>query len=142
LGVEVEVQTLPQEDISPMIQNNKSYDMILFGQNLGGNRDLYPFWHSSQIATGFNLSLFDNREVDYLLEEVRLSTDSRKRKESREQAVALIKKEQPALFLFTPLYLHLIPADIKGVSDQAGGVVPEDRLTGIESWYLKEKKER
>jgi hypothetical protein len=49
---------------------NKDYDMILVGINLGYfDYNLFPYLHSSQIKTGFNLGKIKKLSLDILLEE-------------------------------------------------------------------------
>ena len=54
--------------------------MLLIGQNVGIDEDLYSFWHSSQITDpGLNLTWFSDKKVDKLLEQVMRSSDEKYR---------------------------------------------------------------
>ncbi len=141
IGIRIRIETLSSREIGLMVQTKKDYDILLFGQNLGPNLDLFSFWHSSQIKEGFNLSQLKESRIDQLLEESEIAVSYRERRSKLRQAAELIKDQYPALFLFSPNYLHLVPADIKGLEEKAKGTCPEDRFFRIEDWYLKEKRQ-
>jgi ABC-type transport system substrate-binding protein len=48
-GIKIEVQTYSKADIKKIIRE-RNYDILLFGETLGGISDPTPFWHSSQIV--------------------------------------------------------------------------------------------
>jgi len=139
-GLKIEVISLSPKEIGLMIQSDKNYDILLFGQNLGLPSDLFSFWHSTQIADGFNLSLFQSSGVDKILEQIDVTTNKKARIKLEKQAASLIKKSYSALFLFRANYLHLVPEDIKGIRTKIKASSPIDRFYNIESWYLKEKR--
>jgi len=139
-GLKIEVTSLSSEEIGLMIQSNKDYDILLFGQNLGLPSDLFSFWHSTQISDGFNLSLLKSNGVDRILEQIDVTTNEKARLKLEKQAASLIKKSYPALFLFRANYLHLVPTDIKGIRTKIKASSPIDRFYNAESWYLKEKR--
>jgi len=140
VNVKIKIEIFSEEEIDSIIQDGKEYDILLFGQNLGPDLNLFSYWHSSQISKGFNLSQLKNSSIDQFLEECRVISGEKKRRGKIGKADCLIRNQYPALFLFSPYYLHLIPADIKGAKEKTQGVVPEDRLFKIEDWYLREKR--
>ncbi|MEA3304855.1 MAG: ABC transporter substrate-binding protein [Patescibacteria group bacterium] len=46
-GVDIQVQEYSNKEIIDII-TERDYDLLIFGQNLGTDLDLYPIWHSSQ----------------------------------------------------------------------------------------------
>lgn len=142
LGIKVKIQTFDSN--SPTLQSDiikpREYEALLFGMVLGAIPDPFPFWHSGQkIDPGLNLSIFENKNVDKLLEEARQTLDSDKRKIKLEEAQNLIISDSPAIFLYNPDYFYFVSSEIKGIeSDMI--VDPSKRFSDIENWYTKTKR--
>ena len=120
----------------------RNYDMILIGQNVGIDEDLYSFWHSSQATDpGLNLTGFSDKKVDKLLEQVRKSSDVAYRAERFKQIQDVIIAEQPALFLYSPLHTSALSKEVLG-SEQSRISTPSDLLNNIYAWYIKSRKTR
>jgi peptide/nickel transport system substrate-binding protein len=137
LGVQTSVIVVKKNDIKKELLKNHNFDILLYGELVGVDSDLFPFWHSSQtIYPGLNLAQFSNRDADKLLEEARSSADSQKRAELNKQFQTILASEIPAIFLNTPTYTLLINKDIKGVQIHHL-VLPSDRYKSISDWYIK-----
>lgn len=142
IGVDL---ALTPEDVNLINANYirpRSYDMLLIGENVGIEEDLYSFWHSSQATDpGLNLTGFNNQKVDKLLEQVRKSSDEKYRSERFKQIQEVIIEEQPAIFLYSPLHVSALGKEVQGTAQarisQAGDV-----LNNIYDWYVKTKKTR
>ncbi len=118
---------------------NRDYQILLYGEIIGGDPDLFPFWHSSQTDyPGLNLSLFSNRDADKLLEEARSETAPDKREEMYKKFQELLVKELPAIFLYTPSHVMAMDKKIKGVQMERI-TRPSDRYNGLNDWYVKTK---
>ena len=140
LGFEVEIKSYKIEDLKREIIPKKDYDALLFGQVLGKIPDFFPFWHSSQIGeNGLNLSNYQNREVDKILEEQREEFDEEKRKEKLERFNELLNKDCPAIFLYNPNYFYFVSEKVKGVKESFISL-PSERFWNILNWYIKEKR--
>jgi len=126
-------------DTSETLQNkisDRNYEALLFGEVLQADPDPTPFWHSnSKQAPGLNLSMFDNQEVDGILDTARQEVNEEKRAELYRQFQEIVSQETPAIFLFSPYYLYGVSDDYQGV----GTVIiynPSDRLDDINNRYL------
>ncbi|MDP2909778.1 MAG: hypothetical protein Q8N69_01760, partial [bacterium] len=114
--------------------------ILLFGEVLGAIPDPFPFWHSSQkYDPGLNLSSYENKYLDELLEEGRKISDENLRKENLEAIQNMIVDDIPAIFLYSPKYTYLSSDLIKGISDKKS-VNTSKRFIGIEDWYIKIKR--
>jgi len=140
LGVEVNIQTFDLPSLEREIIKPRNYDALLFGQVLGSILDPYPFWHSLQkIDPGLNLALYENKEVDKLLEEGRKTQDLTERKKIYEEFQNLLLEDSPAIFLLNPDYIYFVSPEIKGIKE--GLIVdPSKRFSEIEEWYIKTKR--
>lgn len=138
LGVNLEVKTadnVTEETIRP-----RNYQMLLFGEVLTMVPDLYPFWHSSQIKDpGLNLAIYENKECDKLLEEIRQNLNEEERKTALEKLQNILISSAPAVFLYTPNYLYLVSKEIKGINAKIIAD-PSQRFAEIENWYIKTKR--
>jgi len=116
--------------------STRNYEALLFGEVLQADTDPTPFWHSSsKQSPGLNLSLFDNKDADALLDSARQEVNEEKRAELYRSFGALVNQETPAIFLFSPFYLYGVSSDYQGI-----GVKilfnPSDRLNDIGQRYL------
>lgn len=117
LGAAVEVKifdtgTLQQELIRP-----RKYDALLFGQIVGREPDLFAFWHSSQrLDPGLNIAGYTNTTVDKLLEQARGAVDTTTRRKATDQALVTIMNDAPAVFLYTPSFIYIVPPEVKNLN--------------------------
>ncbi len=137
LGVSVTVQYYEAGDLSSQIIRPRLYDALLFGEIVGRDSDLFAFWHSSQRNDpGLNVALYANISVDDLLEEAREESDRALRAELIAEAAQEIADEVPAVLLYAPDFLYILPEALKGV--KIGSVTtPSERFFGIIDWYIE-----
>jgi peptide/nickel transport system substrate-binding protein len=137
IGVRLMPIELSPPDINEQIIKTRNYQMLIFGNILKNNPDVFSFWHSSEkFYPGLNLSLFDNKNADSLIEAIRKETDANKRIEEVKKLQTTISQESPAIFLFSPYYLY---ASIKNLNGLEGKILitPSDRFKNINEWYLQ-----
>lgn len=139
LGIKTDIQTISSRQFSREILKGRSYQVLLYGEIVGSDPDLFPFWHSSQIEyPGLNLALFVNRAADKLLEEARVEANGEKRAAGYKKFQDILSKEIPAVFLYTPTYTFAVNKEIKGVAINRV-LNPADRYNGLADWYMKTK---
>lgn len=115
----------------------RNYQMIIFGNTLNGNPDVFSFWHSSQrFDPGLNLSLFSDKTTDGLLESIRQDVNDSTRGQSLSKLQKLINDQKPAIFLYSPDYLYLTSRNLGGFTAKSIAV-PSDRFEKVNGWYLK-----
>lgn len=140
IGVDLEIQTAPISQLQYDFIKPRNYEMLLFGEVLGITPDPYPFWHSLQKKDpGLNLSLYENKESDKLLEEAREFLNDGARKEKYEEFQDILIEEAPCVFLYSPDYLYFVSPEIKGI--EPGLIVdPSQRFSDIGNWYIETKR--
>ena len=140
LGVNLEIQTFKSPALAQDIIKPRNYETLLFGEVLGTIPDPFPFWHSSQVEDpGLNLSGYENQSCDKLLEEARQSLEEATRRSSLEEFQNILIEDVPAVFLYSPDYLHLVSEEIKGVKTKVI-TDPSQRFSDIENWYIETKR--
>ena len=140
VGFIVDLEVISIQELQDVLLPTHKYEALLFGHILNVYPDLYPFWHSSQIDyPGLNLAGFSNKDVDKLLDEARKTIDQDKRGELYKELQEIINAQQPATFLYSPIYTYLLPQKIKGFDIQRISI-SADRWNNLSEWYIKTKR--
>jgi ABC-type transport system substrate-binding protein len=135
-GIDNNVVIASDEDLQNKYIRPKNYDILLFGQNIGGDSDLYSFLHSSQAGQeGLNLSNYKSTEMDRLLEQVRGSKDIDAKIDKVTKVLLLWQKDIPAKVVARKQYQYFQSVKIEG------GVykymsAPYQRFADILSWKI------
>ena len=87
-----------------------------------------------------NIALFSNKRADQLLEETRRENDPDKRKEKYAEFQNIVRKNNGAIFLFSPNYIYGMRGSIQGF-ETTSVTTPADRFNTVENWYIKTKRE-
>ena len=138
LGIEVVIKAVTGEQIIEIIQK-RDFQVLLYGQVIGGDPDIYAFWHSSQIASGLNLAGYDNETVDRLLVEARTINNLEERMGKYKEIQKELLNDVPVIFLYSPAYTYVQVKDLRGFSGQVL-IEAGNRFNDIENWHLKTKK--
>lgn len=142
IGASVEVKVLSQTDLDQTVIRPREYEALLFGQGSMLDPDPYSFWHSSQKADpGRNLAFFEDKRVDEILAEARETLDQGKRAELYREFQTIIRREQPAVFLYSPAYLSVITSKVLGYTLRSLNT-PADRFSDVTQWYIETKRIR
>ncbi len=137
VGVKINPVVLSADEIGKNVIKTRNYEMILFGNVLRGNPDLFSFWHSSEkFYPGSNLALYDNKTADRLIEDVRQNTDPDARWKNLDALQDIIVGDMPALFLFSPNYVY-VSQKAAGDFDARPISTPSERFSEIEKWFVK-----
>ncbi len=140
IGVNIEIENIQTNKLRNDYIKPREYEAVLFAQILNYDPDPFAFWHSSQKKeTGLNLSLYDNSEIDKLLEEARYETDREVRAEKYKKFQELIIEDIPAIFLYSPHYLYLQNKSVRGV-ELENIIIPSNRFNAIENWHMNTKR--
>ena len=141
IGAKVEVKIFETGDLSQNVIRPRKYDALLFGEIVGRDPDPFAFWHSSQRNDpGLNVALYTNIKADKLLEEARGAQDEAKRADKYKEFQEEVSKDIPAIFLFSPKFIYVIPKNLKGTDDMDSVTVPSERFSMIHKWYKSTDK--
>ncbi len=140
LGVDVKIDLASPataDTIEQTLLKPRSYQALLFTQVYGPLPDPYPFWHSSErFDPGLNFSEYTNKDADDLIEKARRATSASDRNTALTDLTAVINKDAPAIFLFSPVRHYIISDDVEGVTIN-NVAVPADRFNALNQWYVK-----
>jgi len=140
LGAKVDVRIFESGDLNQNVIRPRKFDTLLFGEIVGRDALMYPFWHSSERNDpGLNIALYANTKVDKLLEDARSTTIDSQRENDYKSFDKEIRNDVPAVFLYAPSFLYVVPKYVKAVA--LGELSSsQDRFLGIRNWYIETNK--
>ena len=139
-GIPVDVHVYPLSDFNTTVLRPRAYDAILFGEVVGRGADLFAFWDSSQRNDpGLNLSLYANSQAGSLLAKARATNDDKTREALYLQFATILQKDAPAVFLYSPAFVYILPSSLHGVS--IGAITtPAERFLNVYQWYTETER--
>lgn len=140
IGVEVTVNKVSLAGLQTEVLANRNFRALLFGEALSSIPDPFPFWHSSQSDhPGLNISSYNSKKADSLLEKARESATDQERKESLEEFQGVFLEDPPALFLVRPDYTYMLSGAIQGY-DVKKITEPSKRFSTLCEWSIETKR--
>lgn len=137
IGMKINLKTFEIGNLNQSVIRPRKYDALLFGQIINHESDLFAFWHSSQRKDpGLNVAMYTNAKVDKILEDAFITVDEKLRIKKYAQFEDEIKKDMPAVFLYSPDFLYIVSKDIQGFAmDHI--ITSSDRFSNSYLWYTK-----
>ncbi|MDO8471127.1 MAG: peptide ABC transporter substrate-binding protein [bacterium] len=140
LGAKIDVLVFETGDLNQNVIRPRNFDALLFGEVVGRDQDLYPFWHSSQRTDpGLNIALYANSRADKYLDNARSANDSKVIEENYKAFAKELEGDVPAVFLYTPSFLYVVPRKIEAIN-LGSLTVAQDRFLSIADWYIETDK--
>ena len=138
LGAQVNVETFDPSDLNQSVIAQRKYDSLLFGEVINRSLDLFAFWHSSQRNAG-NVAMYTNSKADKLLEDARQTSDKDARLKKYAQFETEIANDIPAIFIYSPDFIYVLPPQVKGFES---GLINNhsERFEEIYKWYIETDK--
>ncbi len=135
VGASVNVQVYDQGDLAQNVIRPRKYDALLFGEVIGRVPDLFAFWSSGErLDPGLNISLYANSSIDKIVSQLRTVSDESEKKPLYQQFTKAVLADHPAVFLYAPDFVYIVPKDIKGLN--LGFIeTPNDRFLSITNWH-------
>ncbi len=141
VGVKTNLVVLDLENINDTILKKRSYEALLFGEQLKNNQDLYSFWHSSESSyPGGNLANVSSQTIDNLLESIRQDLNVESRRQKIKSLEKTIRSTYSTIFLVSPNYLYITQTKLEGFNDfyiQS----PSNRFNNVNQWYSEINRE-
>ena len=137
LGAKVDIKEFEFGDLQQNIIRPRKFEALLYGEAVGRDMDFFAFWHSSQRNDpGLNISMYANSKVDKLLEDARKTQDVGSRTEKYIAFEEELKKDVPAVFLYSPSFTYIVPNKVKGLEIKTI-TMPFERFLNINKWYIE-----
>ncbi|MGV9001585.1 MAG: peptide ABC transporter substrate-binding protein [Candidatus Saccharimonadaceae bacterium] len=112
LGITITTNIVDPDDqsqnVAQTILQPRRYDVLLYQLTIGGDPDVYAYWHSSQVATGFNFSNYKSAIADDALSSARSRVETDLRNAKYLTFTRQWLNEVPAIGLYqaTTQYVH------------------------------------
>lgn len=142
-GIKIELREISTQNLnSLLLSKRKNYDILLAGVNLSYFKfNIYPYFHSSQIESGYNFSNYRKLDLDIILEELKsklLSED--KVNLLQKKALKIINDNYLAKTIYTPILSNLVDKNIKSYSLEQD--IPENiyRFEPLQKSFVNEEK--
>jgi len=140
IGVDSNLKIVSLGELQQNYIRTKNYEAVLVGESFTSSVDPYVFWHGAAIKDpGLNLSLYNNRKVNKILEETRQITDVVKRAKKLEEFQKLVLNDAPAVFLYSPNYIYAVKKTVKNI-DLKKITLPSNRFSKINEWYIETER--
>lgn len=137
IGIISDIKSYDSGDLQQNIIRPRKYDTLLFGEVIGRDLDLYAYWHSSQRNDpGYNVAMYTNSKADKLLEEARRISDTNERNKKYQDFYNEVKTDIPAIFLYSPQFIYVVPQKVKGITINTT-TIPAERFLEIHKWYIE-----
>lgn len=135
IGIHLNMEPVEIDKITNEIIGGKKFDLLLLGQEVGRDPDVYSLWHSTQKnLPGLNFTGFESVLADKALEEGRRNRDTEERLKHYQNFQKVFSDEVPAVFLYRPLLTYSLKTEITGVSLE-GLFKSEDRFFSVQEWH-------
>ena len=136
IGMKVDIKTFDVGNLNQYVIRPRKYDALLFGQIINHESDLFAFWHSSQRKDpGLNVAMYTNAKVDKILEDAFVTVDEKTRIKKYAQFEDEIRKDMPAVFLYSPKFIYVVSPNVQGISLNHI-ISPADRFGSSYLWYI------
>jgi peptide/nickel transport system substrate-binding protein len=148
LGIAVEIVELDAEALGERLATH-DFALALHGwTRIGPDPDPFALWHSSQAERGLNYAGLRDEQIDELLVNARVNSDTAERAADYAAFQRRWLELAPSITLYQPLYIFAAEAQLGGLgfAENLGPVQPtlfglEDRYRSVTRWYLNSSLE-
>ncbi len=139
VGVKLTVDLRSGRDFQQALVSHQ-YDALLYGISIGGDPDVYAFWHSSQAAADrYNFSNYKSTAADASLESGRSREDKQLRTVKYRSFLDSWRSDAPAVGLYQPRLLFVTNGNLSNFSPKVLSD-PSDRYQDVHLWMINTDK--
>lgn len=142
LQVVVDLRVVDPNDASQNVLQSvlrpRGFDILLYELVLGGDADVFAYWHSSQAnQSGLNFANYNSAVADDALAAGRAKRNAKQRVSKYQAFVKHWQTDAPALALYQVQldYIHL--QSVSALSKTAQLVYPTDRFADVIYWTVR-----
>lgn len=143
IGVEVSDQVIdPDDNSSNFVQSilkPRNYDVLIYKLSIGGDPDVYTYWHSSQAsANGHNFASYSNKLADNDLSSALGNVGYKLRNAKYINFAKQWLKDVPAIGLYQSNMYYVTRPNITNITADETIVNPLERYSNILDWTANE----
>lgn len=124
-------QNVAQEILQP-----RRFDVLLYQLTIGGDPDVYAYWHSTQANNGLNFSNYNNSIVDDALLSARTRVEPQLRNAKYVTFAKQWMSDVPAIGLYQATSQYAHTASVHGLQPGTVLISSADRYTGVLDWSV------
>lgn len=139
LGIVVNIRVIdttnPGSNFVRSTLQARDYDVLLYELSIGGDPDVYAYWHSSQIGIdGYNFSNYSNKSADAALASARSRLEPDLRNVKYEAFAKQWLEDVPAIGLYQPVAPYVVNKNMQSLSSNSTLISPFDRYANVLYW--------
>lgn len=129
----------PAQNVAQDILQPRRYDVLLYQLTVGGDPDVYAYWHSSQASGGFNLSNYKSAIADEAL----VSARSRVELDLRSAKYLTFSRQWlsdvPAIGLYQATAQYVHAEAVHPLASEASFISAADRYQNVLYWSVGDR---
>ena len=143
LGVTITTNIVDPSDASQNVTQDilqpRRYDVLLYQLTVGGDPDVYAYWHSSQASSGFNFSNYKSAVADDALSSARTRTETDLRNAKYLTFSRQWLNDVPAIGLYQATAQYVHTESVHAIPANARLVSAADRYGSVQYWTVGDR---
>ena len=127
------------QDVVQDILQPRQYDVLLYQLTVGGDPDVYAYWHSSQAASGLNFSNYTNAISDDALESARSRVEPDLRNAKYITFANQWLSDAPAIGLYQATMQYVSTKSVHALPKDFMLVSAADRYNAVRFWSVGDR---
>ncbi len=126
----------PSQNVTQDILKPRRYDVLLYQLTIGGDPDVYAYWHSSQVTNGLNFANYKNVIADEALASARSRLDPALRNAKYLTFVRQWLNDAPAIGLYQATAQYVHTSGVHTIPTATTLISPADRYNSVLYWTV------
>lgn len=143
MGITVTTSIVDPTDASQNVAKNilrpRAFDVLLYQLTIGGDPDVYAYWHSSQASDGFNFSNYSNSTSDDALLSSRARLEPALRNAKYLSFARQWLYDAPALGLYQATTQYVYSKSVHAIPEDQKLISTADRYAGVLYWSVGDR---
>jgi peptide/nickel transport system substrate-binding protein len=131
--------TDPSQNVVQNILQPRAYDVLMYQLTIGGDPDVYAYWHSSQASKGFNFSNYSNSIADDALASARTRIEPALRNAKYVTFAKQWMADAPAIGLFQATMQYVHSTNVHAMPTNEVLVSAADRYANVLYWTVGDR---
>ncbi len=129
----------PSQNVAQDILQPRRYDVLLYQLTIGGDPDVYAYWHSSQAGSGLNFSNYKNAISDEALSSARSRVDVQLRNAKYLTFARQWLNDAPAVGLYQATMQYTHTESVHAIPAGTVLISAADRYNSVRYWAVGEE---
>lgn len=129
----------PAQNVTRDVFQPRQYDVLLYQLTIGGDPDVYAYWHSSQSVGGFNFSNYKSSVADDALSSARSRVEPDLRNAKYLTFTRQWLNDAPAIGLYQATAQYVHTSGVHAIPEEAVTVSAVDRYSKVLYWTVGER---